>query len=63
MGVSTGREGPKSGEPRGFKYFLCYYILFEKVAYEKRLILKFDPRGCNLRIKATILWLAYHINY
>ena len=63
IGVSPGREGPKSGEPRVFKYFLCYYILFEIVAFEKRLVLKFDTRSCHLGMKAAIPWFPYHINY
>jgi hypothetical protein len=62
MRCSPGQEGPKSEAPRAFKYFLWYYILFEKVAPEKRLVLKFDARSCNLCMKATIPWLPYHIS-
>ena len=48
IGVSPGREGPKSGETQVFKYFLCYHISGKIVAFEKRLVLKFDTRSCNL---------------
>jgi hypothetical protein len=61
MRVSPGWEGPKSKRPRAFKYFLWYYILVEKVAHVKRLVLKFDARSCALYMKATISWLPYHI--
>ena len=62
IAVSPSREGPKSGETRVFKYFLCYYIFFEILAFEKRLVLKFNTRSCNLCIKAAIPMLPYNIN-
>ena len=46
IAVSPSREGPKSGEPQVFKYFLCYHASGEMIAFEKRLILKFDTRSC-----------------
>ena len=48
IGISPGRECPKSGETPVFKYFLCYHAADEMVACEKRLVLKFDTRSCDL---------------
>lgn len=48
IGVSPGREGPKSGETQVFKYFLCYHLSGKMVAFEKRMVLKFDTRRCSL---------------
>ena len=67
---TVGRwESPQAGKvqnlggPGSLNIFFMLLYVFETVAFEKRLVLKFDTRSCNLCMKATILWLPYHINY